>query len=253
MPRFAANLSMMFTEHDFLDRFEAAARAGFQAVEYLFPYDHSPEVIREELDRNHLVQALFNMPAGDWAAGDRGLAALPERAEEFIASIDTAGRYAQILGCTKVHLMAGVCPDDPEHHRTYVDNVRRAADRLSPLGVTVLLEPLSPRATPGYFLGSVAQAVDLIAEIDHPGVGLQYDLFHAQQTDGDITHLTRTVAPLIGHVQIAAVPDRHEPDHGELDHGWILPVIDEYYHDWIGCEYLPAGVTEDGLGWLDAY
>ena len=165
MPRFAANLSMMFTEHDFLDRFEAAARAGFQAVEYLFPYDHSPEVIREELDRNHLVQALFNMPAGDWAAGDRGLAALPERAEEFIAIIDTAGRYAQILGCTKVHLMAGVCPDDPEHHRTYVDNVRRAADRLSPLGVTVLLEPLSPRATPGYFLGSVAQAVDLIAEI----------------------------------------------------------------------------------------
>ena len=222
-------------------------------MEYLFPYDHEPEVIRAELDRNDLVQALFNMPAGDWAAGDRGLAALPERAEEFRASIEVTRRYAQALGCTKVHAMAGICADDETHHRTYVDNVRRAADELGEVGVTVLLEPLSPRATPGYFLGSVAQAVELIAEIDHPGVRLQYDLFHAQQTDGDITFLTRAVAPLIGHVQIASVPDRHEPDHGELDHGWILPIVDEYYDGWIGCEYIPAGVTEDGLGWLDAW
>lgn len=253
MPKFAANLSMMFTEHDFLDRFKAAADAGFKAVEYLFPYDYSPEEIGAELAANNLAQALFNMPPGDWAGGDRGIAALPERQEEFLASIETAKRYAEALGCKKVHLMAGICDDDAEHHETYVENVRRAADKMAESGIKVLLEPLSPRATPGYFLGSVAQGVKIIAEIDRPNVALQYDLFHAQQTDGDLTYLTKAVAPIIGHVQIAAVPDRHEPDHGELDHSWILPVVDQYYDGWIGCEYIPAAGTVEGLGWLKQY
>lgn len=256
MPRFAANLSMMFTEVDFLDRFAAAAAAGFEAVEYLFPYDYDPSALRRRLDENNLVQALFNVYAGNWGAGEKGLAAMPGREEDFRASIDQALAYAETLDCPKLHVMAGRPDDvdDPAVRALYVDNVRWAATRAAEADRLLVLEPLNPYDVPGYFLPSVARTIELIEEIDRPHVRLQYDLYHAQLCDGDITHLTHTVADLIGHVQIASVPDRHEPDHGELSYPYVLATLDEVGYDgWVGCEYHPAGRTEDGLGWLRAY
>lgn len=256
MPKFAANLSMLFTELDFLDRFAAAAKAGFTAVEFLFPYAWPAEEIRARLEANGLTQALFNVYAGDWDAGERGLAALPGREGEFRASVTQALEYAEALGCPKLHLMSGrgVDVNDPEIRARYVENVRWAAAQAADAGRLLVLESLNPYDMPGYYLPSVARTVEVLDEIDRDNVRLQFDLYHAQLTDGDVTHLIDRVADRIGHVQLASVPERHEPNDGELNYPYVLAALDRAGYDgWVGCEYNPAGGTLEGLGWLDAY
>ena len=262
MIRFAANLSMMFTELPFLERFQAAADAGFTGVEYLFPYDHTVQEVSEARERAGVRQVLFNAPPGDWAAGERGLASLPDRAEEFSAGLETALRYAEALDCAQIHVMAGVTgsagataggdtPEGAQTEQRYMDRIREAAERAADTGRRVLIEPINPVDMPGYFLNSVHQALDLLTRIDHPALGLQLDLYHAQIIHGDLTRLSRTAAPHTAHVQIASVPDRHEPDGGELALDHLLSVLDDSgFTGWIGCEYHPAGETTAGLGWF---
>lgn len=254
MPEFAANLSMLFTERPFLERFAAAAEAGFTAVEYLFPYTHSPEDVSAALHSAGLKQALFNAPAGDWEAGERGLAALTGRDKDFDASISKALDYAQALDCRQVHVMAGITPQTQEATATYIGQIRRAADQAQAAGVKVLLEPINPVDMPGYFLSGIGKGLEIIEKIDHPNVGLQLDLYHAQITDGDLTRLIRASAGVTEHIQIASVPDRQEPDRGEVNYPWLFELLDaEGYSGYIGCEYHPAARTEDGLSWFAPY
>ncbi|MEV8182988.1 2-oxo-tetronate isomerase [Specibacter sp. NPDC078692] len=254
MPQFAANLSMMFTELPFLERFKAASEAGFQAVEYLFPYDYGKTEIATRLNANGLAQALFNAHAGDWTNGERGLASLAGREQEFRDSIVQALDYAQILGCPKVHIMAGITENTSDTQDLYVDNLQHAADQAAALGIEVLIEPINARDMPGYFLGSVTQAIDLLKRIDRPNARLQFDYYHAQITSGDVTMLMRETIDYIGHVQIASVPERHEPDAGELNYLYVLEALDAAGYDgWVGCEYHPAAGTVAGLGWLASY
>jgi hydroxypyruvate isomerase len=254
MARFAANLSMMFTEVPFMARFQAARAAGFRAVEYLFPYAEDKDAIAAELKAQGLTQALFNMPPGDWEAGERGLASLPGREAEFRAGVATALAYAEALGCTQLHAMAGLCQPGlsrEQQQATYVDNIRYAADQAAQKGVLVLLEPINSRDMPGYFLSTQVQAEALLAEIDRPNVKIQLDLYHCQIMEGD---LTRTIDRLWGkfsHIQIASVPDRHEPDQGEVNYPWLFDYLDaKGYDGFLGCEYRPRGNTEAGLGWF---
>jgi hydroxypyruvate isomerase len=255
VPKLAANLSMMFNEVAFLERFAAAAAAGFRAVEFLFPYDHEPEVVAARLRSAGLELALFNLPPGDWSAGERGLAAVPGREAEFWAGVARALAYAQALACPVVHAMAGNVTDDDERAiATYISNVRLAADAFAGAGRRVVLEPINRRDMPGYFLHTSAQATALIARIDRPNVALQLDLYHAQVSEGDLEHRIRTLLPLIGHVQIAGNPARHEPDVGEVDYAYLLGVLDEVgYAGFVGCEYRPAAETVAGLGWAKPY
>jgi hydroxypyruvate isomerase len=255
MPKLAANLSMMFNEVPFLDRFAAAAAAGFGAVEFLFPYDHQPEVVAQRLRDARLVQALFNMPPGDWIGGERGIAALPGREAEFAAGVERALVYAEALACPIVHAMAGLADGaDERASATYIANIRAAADILAPAGKRVVLEPINGRDMPGYFLNTTAQAVGFIEAIDRPNVALQLDLYHAQISEGDLERKIRTLLPLTAHVQIAGNPARHEPDVGEVNYAYLLGVLDAVgYAGWIGCEYRPAAQTTAGLGWAKAY
>ena len=236
MPKFAANLSFIFQEVGFLDRFAAAAECGFKAVEYLSPYEHAPEVIAEQLNRHGLVQALFNMPPGDWAAGERGTAALVGREQEFRDGVEQALGYAKATNCKLLHAMAGVLPagyDRAEAERTYVANLRHAAERLSREGITVIIEPINNRDIPGYFLNTTTQAMSVIERVGHPNLKLQLDLYH---------------------VQIAGNPGRHEPDVGEINYPFLFDLLDELgYSGWIGCEYRPRGETRAGLGWAKPY
>ena len=254
MPKFAANLSMMFNERPFLERFEAAAKAGFTAVEYLFPYDYPAEVIAEALQGAGLKQALFNMPPGDWAAGDRGLASLPDRREEFEAALVTAVAYGKVIGTPLLHMMAGIAPsEDAAASSCYRDNLKKAADATAEAGIGLVIEPINKRDMPGYFLNDFNRAFDLIADLDRPNLSLQFDVYHRQILHGDVITALRQMAPRIGHIQIAAVPTRHEPMTGELDDRRIFQEIDAIgYQGYIGCEYRPAGNTEDGLGWMKA-
>jgi hydroxypyruvate isomerase len=254
MPKFAANLSMLFTELPFLDRFAAAAAAGFEGVEFLFPYEHPPEALVAALRTNGLVNVLFNLPPGDWAAGDRGLASIPGREPEFRASVATALRYAEALGTPRLHVMAGVL-DDPgqraARRATYVANLRHAADEAARRGVALTIEPINPRDMPGYYLNTQADAHALREEVGAPNLAVQMDLYHAQIVEGDLATKLRRYLPHIGHIQIAGVPDRHEPDDGELDYGFLLRRLDELgYAGWVGCEYRPAHGTAEGLGWI---
>nr|AGU11644.1 Xylose isomerase-like TIM barrel [uncultured organism] len=254
MPQFAANLTLMFTEHPFLDRFAAAAEAGFRAVEYLFPYEHPAQEVAAALNGAGLTQALFNAPAGDWAAGERGIASLAGRDDEFSAGLTTAMQYASALDCRQLHVMAGVPGADPEARTRYVQRLREAAEVAAAAGVRVLVEPINPVDMPGYFVDSVRAGVELLEEIDHPNTRLQLDLYHAQITDGDLTRLIHRVASLTGHIQIASVPHRNEPDSGELNHPYLFDLLEASgYTGWIGCEYRPAARTEDGLGWFAPY
>lgn len=254
MPQFAANLSMMFTERPFLERFAAAAEAGFTAVEYLFPYDHSPEDVSDALSAAGLIQALFNAPLGDWDAGERGIAALPGRDDEFTTSVETALTYAQALDCRQVHVMAGNASPSEEATSTYIRRVREAAETAQSAGVKILIEPINPIDMPGYFLSGVRHGMDLLGRIAHRNVGLQLDLYHAQITDGDLSRLIRDAADVTEHIQIASVPDRHEPDKGELNYPWLFDLLDaEGYRGYVGCEYRPAGTTEAGLDWFTPY
>jgi 2-dehydrotetronate isomerase len=256
VPRFAANLSMMYTEHAFLDRFAAAAADGFTAVEYLFPYEYRAERLRGLLDDNGLQQALFNAPPGDFAAGERGIASLPGREAEFRDGFDRALDYAETLGCPRVHVMAGLVPagaDRDERLAVYRDNLAWAAERAAVRGVDVLIEPINQRDMPGYLLSLQDEAHQIAVKVGAPNLKVQLDLYHCQITEGDLTMRLRSDLPTgrVGHLQIAGVPDRHEPDAGELAIDHLFRVIDELGFDgWIGCEYRPAAGASEGLGWM---
>ncbi len=255
MPRFAANLTLMFTELPFADRFDAAAAAGFTAVEFLFPYALDPEAVAERLERNRLDLALFNMPPGDWDAGDRGLAALPDRADEFEAGLSTALRYAEACGATRLHLMAGMADkQDPAALRRYRNSVARAAEALGARGLDLVLEPINGRDMPGYFLNDFEWTAALIDELGLPNVKLQFDLYHRQILHGDVAMALRRMMPMIGHVQVASVPSRNEPDGEELNWPFLFAELDRLgYAGFVGCEYRPRGRTLDGLGWFAPY
>jgi hydroxypyruvate isomerase len=253
MPKLAANLTMMFTEVPFADRFAAAARAGFSAVEFLFPYDHAPAEVAGWLSAARLKNVLFNLPPGDWAAGERGLAALPGREADFRASVIRGLEYARVLGTPALHAMAGVILASEDRDRcraVYVENLRYAARELAADGRMLLIEPLNPRDMPGYFLRTQADAHGIREEVGAPNLKVQMDFYHAQIVEGDLATTFRTHAAAIGHVQIAGVPGRHEPDDGEVNYAYLLRMLDECgYQGWVGCEYRPKGRTEDGLRW----
>jgi 2-dehydrotetronate isomerase len=257
VPKFAANLSFIFQEVGFLDRFAAAAACGFKAVEYLAPYDYPPEVITEQLNRHGLEQALFNMPPGDWVAGERGIGALPGREEEFRAGVDTALDYAKATNCRILHAMAGVLPpgqDPAAAERTYVANLRYAADRLAAANLTLVIEPINTRDIPGYFLNTTTQAMAIIERVGRANLKLQLDLYHVQIVEGDLAHRIRALAGHYPHVQIAGNPGRHEPDVGEINYPFLFDLLDEIgYSGWIGCEYRPKVETRAGLGWAKHY
>ena len=254
MPRFAANLSMMFTEHPFLERFDAAAAAGFKAVEFLFPYEHPPEVIAECLQRNDLQQILFNLPPGDWNAGEKGFAARPEKFDELRKSIHEAVPYVKATGVRRLHLMAGIA--DRRDHKAveaFRKSVEWTADFFGNQGIDVMLEPINKRDVPGYFLNDFEFARDLIADMKIPNVGLQFDIYHCQILHGDVTMRLREMLPWIGHIQIASVPSRNEPGE-ELNYPFLFAELDRLgYEHYIGCEYRPAGDTVAGLGWFAPY
>lgn len=255
MPRFAANLSLMFTELPFLDRFEAAAEAGFGAVEFLFPYGHPPAAIADRLERFGLTAVLFNLPPGDWAAGERGLAALPDRVGELRAGLDEGMRYAAATGTRRLHMMAGLADwRDPAARVTYLGSLEWCADRLAREGIDLLIEPINPRSMPGYFLADVDAAAMLIADLTLPNLKLQFDIFHCQILHGDVTMRLRRLMPMIGHVQVASVPDRHEPGTGELDDAYLFDELDRLGYDgYVGCEYNPRAGTIDGLTWRESH
>lgn len=252
MPRFAANLSMMFNEHDFLDRFAAAAAAGFKAVEYLFPYDFEPRDISARLEDHDLTQALFNMPPGDWSKGERGMAALPSRKREFREAVQTAIDYAAVIRTPLLHMMAGNAPaQDKAARASYRENLEYAADMTAKAGVGLVIEPINSRDMPDYFLNDFNMAVDLINDLGHPNLRLQYDVYHRQILHGDVLKSLEALMPVIAHVQIASVPLRHEPGTGELNDFFIFEALDRLgYAGFIGCEYRPAGGTVQGLGWM---
>ena len=252
MPRFAANLSMMFCEVPFLERFGAASNAGFEAVEFQFPYEFEPELIARELRDHQLALVLFNTVPGDWHAGERGLAALPGAEARFEATFSRTLEYARVLKPGRLHVMAGIA-QGPQARQTYVANLRRAvAEAEAALhGLVLTIEPINRRDMPGYHLERLEDAASVIDAVGAANLLIQFDVYHAQITGGDNTRRIEAMAPLIGHAQIAGVPDRHEPDCGELALGHILAALDRVgYEGWIGCEYHPACRTEDGLGWF---
>jgi hydroxypyruvate isomerase len=254
MPRFAANLSMMYTEVPFLDRFSAAAADGFDAVEYLFPYDFAVEEIVKRLHDHGLTQALFNLPPGEWAAGERGMACIPGRETEFAASVEQALAYAQATGCKRLHAMAGLKPvgvSEAQQRATYVANLSAAAQRLAPHGITLLIEPINMRDMPGFYLNWQQQAHDVLADVGAPNLKVQMDFYHCQIMEGDLSMRLEKHFDGVGHIQIAGVPDRHEPDGGEVNFPHLFDRLDALGHTgFVGCEYRPKAGTSEGLGWL---
>jgi hydroxypyruvate isomerase len=265
MPRFAANLSMLYPEHGFLDRFAAAAADGFQAVEYLFPYAHEAKALATRLADHGLQQVLFNAPPGDWDHGEKGLAALPGREDEFRRSIDTALQYAQALQCPRVHVMAGLAAAGVERAKllaTYQSNLAWAAKQASSARVDCLIEPINTRDIPGFVLNRQDEAHRIVQEVGAANLKVQMDLYHCQIVEGDVAMKIRQYLPTgrVGHLQIAGVPERHEPDIGEVNYAYLFGVIDAVsaqcgWDGWIGCEYRPRrgserGGTSAGLGWL---
>jgi hydroxypyruvate isomerase len=257
MPRFAANLTMLFTEVPFLDRFELAARHGFEAVEFLFPYAHEPREIRERLDRHRLQLVLHNLPAGDWDAGDRGIACDPARVAEFRAGVPLALRHAKALGVQQLNCLAGKAPAGvpPEAlHRTLVDNLRHAAQALRREGLKLLVEPVNTHDIPGFFLNRTQQALSVMDEVGADNLHLQYDIYHAQRMEGELAATLERNLDRIAHVQVADNPGRHEPGTGEIGWDFLFAHLDRIgYGGWVGCEYKPAGTTVDGLGWRERY
>src|SRR3984893_17709285 len=255
MPRFAANLTMMFTEVPFLDRFEAAARAGFTSVEFLFPYDHPAEAVGERLRGNGLTQALFNLPPGNWDAGEKGFAALPDRFDDLQQSVRTALPYAQATGVKRLHLMAGIANRaDPKAVAAFRRSVLWTAEALMPHGLDVVIEPINTRNVPGYFLNDFDFARDLIRELQIPNLKLQFDIYHCQIIHGDVTMRLREMMPIIGHIQIASIPSRSEPDGEELNYPFLFDELDRLgYRGFVGCEYNPRGKTADGRSRVQPY
>jgi hydroxypyruvate isomerase len=254
MPKFAANLSMLFTEVPFIERFAAARNAGFDAVEFLFPYAFDADDIAERLQRHQLQLVLHNTPPGDWNAGERGMACDPRRVDEFKASIHTALAYATELKVPRVHCMAGILPGGlaPERAReAYIANLQYAADQFAPHGIDVLIEPINSYDIPGYFLNGSRQALEILAEAARPNLGLQYDIYHMQRMEGELSNTIRACLPHIRHMQLADTPGRHEPGTGEINYPHLFRLLDELgYSGWIGCEYIPSASTEASLGWL---
>jgi len=257
MPKFAANISTMFNEYPFLERFDAAAAAGFKGVEFLFPYEYEIDVLKQALTRNNLQMVLFNTAPGNTQAGEWGVSAIPGREAEARADIDRALEYALALGCAQIHIMAATVPAEADREaycRTFIDNLRYAAERFAPHGISILLEALNPKTKPGYLYSSQYQTLEMVKRIDRPGVFTQLDLFHAQLVDGNLSHLIREYSGQYKHIQIASAPDRHEPDEGELNYPWLFELIDRSgYQGWIGCEYIPRTTTQEGLGWFTPY
>ena len=253
MPNLAANLTMMYNEHPFLDRFAAAARDGFRGVEYLFPYEHPAIELKSRLNAAGLEQALFNAPPGDWAKGERGLASLPGRIDEFRRSIEKALDYARILGNKRVHVMAGLigASDDRARHRAaYINNLAFATAEAVSAGVTIVIEPINTRDIPGFFLNRQDEAHAICAEVAAPNLAVQMDLYHCQVVEGDVATKMARYIDGVGHVQVAGVPERHEPDTGEINYDYLLGRLDTLGYDgWVGCEYRPKAGTSAGLGW----
>ncbi|MBD8513806.1 hydroxypyruvate isomerase [Photobacterium sp. 2_MG-2023] len=257
MPKLAANLSMLFTEVPFMERFEAAAQAGFRGVEYLFPYAFESDAIKAKLDENGLTQVLFNLPAGDWDAGDRGIAVDPKRVEEFRAGVPEAIRYAKALNCTQVNCLAGIVPagvTPGQAEATFVDNLRFAAAELKKAGINLIIEAINTRDIPGFFLNTTQQGLDIIEKVGSDNLELQYDIYHMQIMEGDLaTTLSRELGQ-IRHVQLADNPGRHEPGTGEINYHFMFRHLDEIgYEGWVGCEYKPQTTTAEGLGWLKEF
>jgi hydroxypyruvate isomerase len=254
MPRFAANLSMLFTEVPFLDRFALAKKAGFEGVEFLFPYAFPAAEIKARLQGNGLALALFNTPAGDWERGERGLACLPDRVDDFRRGVAQAIEYATTLGAPTVHCMAGLAPagaTDADLRRTYVANLRHAADAFAKARLVAVIEPINAYDIPGYYLNRSAQALSVMDEVGAENLKLQYDIYHAQRSEGELAATMQKHLARIGHMQLADNPGRHEPGTGEICYPFLFEHIDRIgYTGWIGCEYKPAGKTEDGLGWF---
>ena len=257
MPKLAANLTMMFNEVEFLDRFDAAAGAGFQAVEFALPYDFEREAIAERLGSNGLAVALHNLPAGDWAAGERGIATDPARVGEFQDGVGLAIEYAKALGCRKINCLSGIPPEGAEAEAlraTLVSNLGFAASRLEEAGIRMLVEPINTRDIPGFYLNYSGQALSVIEEVGSGNLSLQYDVYHMQIMEGDLIPTMRENLGSIGHIQIADTPGRHEPGTGEINYPNVFSAIDDMGYDgWIGCEYIPLANTQEGLGWANEY
>ena len=257
MPRLAANLSMMFNEVPFLDRFAAAAKAGFKAVEFLFPYEYPAAELRQRLNAAGLTQALFNAPPGDWARGERGLASLPGRQQEFRDAIALALDYAVALDCPIVHVMAGIPPAGTSPVTAaalYAANLAWAAEQALAIGKKLVIEPINHRDMPGYHLNTVEQGAAIVEAIGRDRLGLQFDIYHCQVTEGDVSKRLEALMPVVGHIQIADVPARNEPGTGELGWEFLFRRIDALgYAGWVGCEYRPAGETVAGLAWRQRF
>ncbi len=254
MPRLAANLSMLFVEHPFLERFAAAAAAGFRYVEYQFPYPERPDAVAQAARRAGVQIVLHNLPAGDMEAGERGIACLPGREAEFRAGVERAIEYAKAAGCPRLNCLAGLAPADRRHFQTLAANVRYAARRLSEVGLQLLLEPINTRSVPGFFLTRSRQAIDVLDAAGEGNAFVQYDVFHMQIMEGDLAATIERLLARIGHIQIADVPARHEPGTGEVNFAFLLAHLDAIgYAGWVGCEYNPRGDTVEGLKWARPY
>lgn len=257
MPKFSANLSMLFTEVPFLERFALAAQAGFQAVEFLFPYAHPVSDIHQRLEDNGLQLVLHNLPAGDWDQGERGIACHPDRTAEFRAGVTQAIEYAQALGVKQLNCLVGKAPThlaDVVLHTTLVDNLRFATKTLKDAGLRLLIEPINTFDIPNFYIHTTAQALRLIDEVKADNLFLQYDIYHAQRMEGELASTLEKHLHRIAHIQLADNPGRHEPGSGEINYDFLLPFIDRIgYTGWIGCEYKPAAQTQAGLTWLDRF
>jgi hydroxypyruvate isomerase len=257
VPKFSANLSFLYTDRPFRDRFAAAAKDGFKAVEYVSPYDDRAEAIAELLQAHGLTQALFNLPAGDWDGGERGIGCLPDRIVEFQAGVMTAIRYAQALKCNKVNCLAGIAPAGvlrDELDAVLIANLKYAAPRLADAGIKLLLEPINLRDMPGFFVSTTDHAERLLDAVGSDNLLIQYDIYHTQIMQGDLIPTYARLRERIGHIQIADNPGRNEPGTGEINYGFILPELDRLGYDgWVGCEYKPKAGTTAGLGWMKPY
>ncbi|MCF8150793.1 MAG: hydroxypyruvate isomerase [Burkholderiaceae bacterium] len=257
MPRFAANLSFLFTERLFLERFAAARAAGFAAVEFHFPYEHDAAALAEVVLTSGLDVVVFNLPAGDWAAGDRGIACLPQRVAEFQDGVGLAIDYAHKLGCGRLNCLAGIVPaglDADKVQQTLIENLRFAAGATRHAGIELVLEPLNTRDNPGFAVATTRAGLALIEAVGDDMLRLQYDIYHAQVMEGDLAHTLETHLPRIGHIQLADNPGRHEPGSGEINFPFLLQHLDRIgYTGWVGCEYKPRGRSEDSFGWLESW
>ncbi|MBX6689793.1 hydroxypyruvate isomerase [Pseudomonas sp. USTB-Z] len=257
MPRLAANLSMLFTEHDFLARFGAAANAGFAGVEYLFPYDFPAEQIWQQLEKHGLTQVLFNLPAGDWANGERGIACHPDRVDEFRAGVDKALAYAKVLGNRQINCLAGIAPQGVDAElleMTFINNLKYAADKLKAAGIRLVMEMINTRDIPGFYLNTTRQALDIRNKVSSDNLYLQYDIYHMQIMEGDLARTMEANLSVINHIQLADNPGRNEPGTGEINYRFLFEHLDRIgYQGWVGAEYKPLTTTEAGLGWLKSH